>query len=54
MPGHRHDIAPKDIEYAMAHADDMLADAICNVEQGSSEIEGEAVGSTFRLGNSQS
>jgi hypothetical protein len=38
----RHDIAPKDIEYAMAHADDMLADAIYNVERRlEREIEGE-------------
>ena len=38
----RHDIAPKDIEYAMAGADDMLADAIYNVERElEREIEGE-------------
>jgi hypothetical protein len=36
----RHDIAPKDIEYAMAHADDLLADAIYTVER-EREIEGE-------------
>ena len=38
----RHDIAPKDIEYAMASADDMLADAIYTVERElEREIEGE-------------
>ena len=38
----RHDIAPKDIEYAMASADDMLADAIYSVERElEREIEGE-------------
>jgi hypothetical protein len=38
----RHGIAPKDIEYAMAGADDMLADAIYNVERElEREIEGE-------------
>jgi len=38
----RHDIAAKDVEYAMAHADDLLADAIYNVERElEREIEGE-------------
>ncbi len=38
----RHDITPKDVEYAMAHADDLLADAIYNVERElEREIEGE-------------
>ena len=38
----RHDIASKDIEYAMAGVDDMLADAIYNVERElEREIEGE-------------
>ena len=37
----RHDITPKDIEYAMAHADDLLADAIYNVER---ELEREIEG----------
>ena len=38
----RHDIAPKDIEYAMAHADDLPADAIYTVERElEREIEGE-------------
>jgi hypothetical protein len=38
----RHDIAPKDIDYAMAGADDMLADVIYNVERElEREIEGE-------------
>ena len=37
----RHDIVPKDIEYAMTHADDLLADAIYNVERDlEREIEG--------------
>ena len=34
--------AAKDVEYAMAHADDLLADAIYNVERElEREIEGE-------------
>ena len=38
----RHDIAPKDIEYAMASADDMLAHAIYTAERElEREIEGE-------------
>ena len=38
----RHDIAPKDIEYAMARHGDLLADAIYTVEQElEREIEGE-------------
>lgn len=38
----RHAIAPKDVDYAMASADDMLADAIYNVERAlEREIEGE-------------
>jgi hypothetical protein len=38
----RHDIASKDIDYAMAYADDMLADAIYNVERAlDHEIEGD-------------
>ena len=38
----RHGIASKDIEYAMASADDMLADAIYTVERElEREIEGE-------------
>jgi hypothetical protein len=38
----RHGIAPKDVEYAVAGADDMLADAIYNVERElEREIEGE-------------
>jgi hypothetical protein len=38
----RHDITAKDVEYAMAHADDLLADAIYNVERDlEREIEGE-------------
>jgi hypothetical protein len=34
----KHDIAVKDVTYAMGYADDMLADTIYNVER---EIEGE-------------
>ena len=38
----KHDIAVKDITYAMAYADDMLADTIYNVERElEREIEGE-------------
>jgi hypothetical protein len=38
----KHDIAVKDVTYAMAYADDMLADTIYNVERGlEREIEGE-------------
>jgi hypothetical protein len=38
----RHDIPAKDIDYAMAHADDLLADAVYNVERElEREIEGE-------------
>ncbi|MGZ5904891.1 MAG: hypothetical protein ACXWKQ_06050 [Reyranella sp.] len=38
----RHDISAKDIDYAMAHADDLLADAVYNVERElEREIEGE-------------
>jgi hypothetical protein len=38
----KHDIAVKDVAYAMAYADDMLADTIYNVERElEREIEGE-------------
>lgn len=38
----RQAIAPKDIDYAMASADDMLGDAIYNAERAlEREIEGE-------------
>jgi hypothetical protein len=38
----KHDIAVKDVNYAMAYADDMLADTIYNVERElEREIEGE-------------
>jgi hypothetical protein len=38
----KHDIAVKDITYAMAYADDMLADTIYNAERElEREIEGE-------------
>ena len=38
----KHDIAVKDVTYAMAYADDMLADTIYNVERElEHEIEGE-------------
>jgi hypothetical protein len=41
-PAIKHDIAVKDITYAMAYADDMLADTIYNVERElEREIEGE-------------
>jgi hypothetical protein len=41
----KHDIAVKDITYAMAYADDMLADTIYNVERElEREIEGEDPG----------
>jgi hypothetical protein len=38
----KHDIAAKDVTYAMAYADDMLADVIYEVERAlEREIEGE-------------
>ena len=38
----KHDIAVKDVTYAMAYADDMLADTIYEVERALElEIEGE-------------
>jgi hypothetical protein len=42
IPSPKHDIAVKDITYAKAYADDMLADTIYNVERElEREIEGE-------------